>query len=61
MVSLEIPPYPCLFGQTKYVPGIKYRILRHEENKCYESFQSVALLFWYLFEQISHSKSLLFR
>ena len=42
MVSLEIPPYPCLFGQTKCVPGIKYRKLRHEENKYYESFQGVA-------------------
>ena len=41
MFSLEIPYYPCLFGQTKYVPGIKYRILRQEENKYYESFQGV--------------------
>ena len=42
MVSLEIPYYPCLFGQTKSVPGIKYRILGDGENNYYESFKSVA-------------------
>ena len=36
-----MPHYPCLFGQTKYVPGIKYRKLRHEENNYYESDESV--------------------
>ena len=41
MVSLEIPYYPCLFGQTKSVPGIKYRILGDGENNYYESFKSV--------------------
>ena len=41
MVSLEIPYYPCLFGQTKSVPGIKYRILGDGENNYYESFNSV--------------------
>ena len=41
MVSLEIPYYPCLFGQTKSVPGIKYRILRDGENNYYDSFKSV--------------------
>ena len=42
MVSLEIPYYPCLFGQTKSVPGIKYRKLGDGENNYYESFKSVA-------------------
>ena len=42
MVSLEIPYYPCLFGQTKSVPGIKYRILGDGENNYYESFKSVS-------------------
>ena len=41
MVSLEIPYYPCLFGQTKSVPGIKYRKLGDGENNYYESFKSV--------------------
>ena len=41
MVSLEIPYYPCMFGQTKSVPGIKYRILGDGENNYYESFNSV--------------------
>ena len=43
MVSLEIPYYPCLFGQTKSVPGIKYRILGDGENNYYESLKSVVL------------------
>ena len=41
MVSLEIPYYPCMFGQTKSVPGIKYRILGDGKNNYYESFKSV--------------------
>ena len=41
MVSLEISYYPCLFRQTKYVPGIKNRKLRHEENNYYESYKGV--------------------
>mgnify|MGYP006888784188 CR=1 FL=1 len=45
MVSLEIPYYPCLFGQTKSVPGIKYRILGDGENNYYDSFKSVYMLF----------------
>ena len=45
MVSLEIPYYPCLFGQTKSVPGIKYRKLGDGENNYYESFKSV--IFYY--------------
>ena len=47
MVSLEIPYYPCLFGQTKSVPGIKYRILGDGENNYYESFKSVPYLYLY--------------
>ena len=43
MVSSEIPYYPCLFGQTKSVPGIKYRILGDGENNYYESFKRVNL------------------
>ena len=30
-----------LFGQTKSVPGIKYRILGIDENNYYDSFNSV--------------------
>ena len=44
MVSLEISYYPCLFRQTKYVPGIKNRKLRHEENNYYESYKGVSIL-----------------
>ena len=47
MVSLEIPYYPCMFGQTKSVPGIKYRILGDGENNYYESFKSVVCLLWF--------------
>ena len=46
MVSLEISYYPCLFHQTKFVPGIKYRKLRHEENNYYESDESVHILYY---------------
>ena len=41
MFFLEIPYFPCLFGQTKSIPGIKYRILREGENNYYDSLQSL--------------------
>ena len=56
MVSLEIPYYPCLFGQTKSVPGIKYRILGDGENNYYESFKSVYQE-WYWFTFVTHHSS----
>ena len=46
MVSLEIPYYPCLFGQTKSIQGIKYRILRDGKNNFYTSFQNVMVMMY---------------
>ena len=33
-----------LFGQTKSVPGIIYRILRNDENNYYDSLNSVRFI-----------------